>query len=432
MPVRGVVAKVLLFVSLVFLLVAPLAISLIRFGDLYYFVHYSGYASLREYWDSSLQAVSTPVMVLAAVGIAYAMAFSRNRLLLTTVATLAIYVFGTALLSVSATLANWVSQLEPTRLMPFQRLLVIYLAAYGAYALVHASTHALAHRRALDMARDGAMLAMVGIVLVVYTGSALNIVPESDRRPDPLPMSDHPAIASLERAVRLATAEAPEGTSVLVLGTVISWHDQLWAPQWTNRRLFYDDWLWYWQRDHVGAYDPETSHAYVDDASTLTSEYLRHHGIGAIVVTGSAATAAARSPLLRSLEVTEWYSVYLVDDPAPVVRASGAEVEVLDFDDHSIAAAASQPVGAFEVRHNWFPRWRAWIDGVEATITRDDGGYMQITADEPGTALRLRYVVDTWDWLGRVLAGIGVLAVAGSLWGRPFDQVRSIGWRSGR
>ena len=49
---------------------APLLFSLIRYDHLYFFVHYSGYANLREWLDSSIQAVSGPVFIAVLVGLA--------------------------------------------------------------------------------------------------------------------------------------------------------------------------------------------------------------------------------------------------------------------------------------------------------------------------------------------------------------------------
>ena len=119
-------------------------------------------------------------------------------------------------------------------------------------------------------------------------------------------MSARPEQADLEEAIRAADEAAAPGTALLVLGSALSWHQQLWAPLWTERPLFYDNWLWYWHPNHAGTpgYDFLAGHHYPDPERTLERDYLARHGIGAVVVTGphargrgrvaTPATAAAR------------------------------------------------------------------------------------------------------------------------------------------
>ena len=84
-----------------------------------------------------------------------------------------------------------------------------------------------------------------------------------------------PGIADLHAAVDQADEQAPPGTAILILGTTVSWHDQMWATLWSDRLFFYDDWLWYWQREHVGDYDPETEHAYRVDGHSWLKTFMR-------------------------------------------------------------------------------------------------------------------------------------------------------------
>ena len=65
-------------------------------------------------------------------------------------------------------------------------------------------------------------------------------------------MSARPEQADLQVAIRAADEAAAPGTALLVLGSALSWHQQLWAPLWTERPLYYDNWLWYWHPDHAG------------------------------------------------------------------------------------------------------------------------------------------------------------------------------------
>src|SRR5918993_5457676 len=126
-------------------------------------------------------------------------------------------------------------------------------------------------------------------------------------------MSARPEQADLETAIRVADEAATPGTALLVLGSGLSWHQALWAPLWTERPLFYDNWLCYWHPDQVGTpgYRPEQGNHYPDPEQTLTPEYLTAHGVGGVVVTGQAARTASRSPLLEPLG-GEGYQAYVV------------------------------------------------------------------------------------------------------------------------
>ena len=408
--------RIALAAGLTILLVAPLMIALLRFSDLYVFVRYSSYPDLTAYWDSSLQAVSSPMFCLTVAGAVFA-AFrggrDGSRVVLSV---LAMYVAGTALVVLSETAANLVSQLEATRLMPFQRLLMLYLAAYGAWRLIAAGMRAAP--KLPSYAAEVAMLGLAILVLSAYLLGWVPGIPESDRADGGIVTTGQPSMAELEAAVELADREAPPATTLLVLGGVISWHDQLWSPQWSDRRFFYDDWLWYWQTDHVGDYDPQRAHAYSDDASALQPGFLQQHAIGAVVVTGDAADDAARSPHLTALQTGTW-SAYLVNDPQPVILSEQGSVRDQQLSDSSLSGLAGEPVTRFEIRHNWYPRWSATVDGDVAEISRNDAGYMTVTVAESGTELELTYGVDAWDWLGRVLFLGGVLLSAFALiWGR--------------
>ena len=108
---------------------APLLISLIRYNDLYFFVHYSGYANLRDWLNSSLRAVSGPVFVVAVIGLLITLLIPRTLVEQMVAWTAVIYCALTAYLVLIDWPARWTEQLETTRLMPFQRLLMISLAA---------------------------------------------------------------------------------------------------------------------------------------------------------------------------------------------------------------------------------------------------------------------------------------------------------------
>jgi hypothetical protein len=387
------------------LLLAPLAIPLARFSDLYVFVRYSAYDDLSAYWDSTVQAVSSPVLILGILGGVFALVVRRDPLARAVVVVLALYMAGTVAASISL-FDSLVSQLEATRLMPFQRLLVMYLAAYGVFAVAGEVVKRL--QPAYGLAREMALLVTALVIVSSYLLSWIPGVPESDQASSPIVTTANASIHDLQTAIETADREASPGTAILVLGTVLSWHDQLWAPQWSDRRFFYDDWLWYWQTDHIGDYDPLAAHAYDRDDSTITRAYLDQHAIGAVIVTGDASQSAAASPLLTSIRPGT-YGTYLVNDPQAVMTAAGGHVSVDAFEDHFIEGTISVPARELLVRHNWFPRSTAKIDGESAAVAKNDSGYMDITAARPGTNITLEYRVDRWDWLGRILCVLGIV-----------------------
>lgn len=395
-------------IALLTLLLAPLIGSLLRFGNLYVFVHYSGYDGFWAFFDSSVEAVTWPVVILAVFGVVLAL-YDRASTSASFVAiTLIVYVTGTAIVASSATVGDLVSQLEATRLMPFQRLLTMYMAAF---AVARGSEKLLARLRASRIWIDFTVLAAALVMISAYLLAWIPGVHSSDRAVSDIVTTGDRSFADLEAAVRVADATAPAGTSILVLGTVISWHDQLWAPQWSDRRFFYDDWLWYWQTDHVGDYDPLAAHAYDRDTSALSPDYLRQHGVGSVVVTGEARQDAASSPHLTAIR-SGISDVYLVDEPVGIVSVSPGLMRS-EIGNQEISASNEGAADTFVVRHNWFPRWIASIDGEPAVITKRPDGYFDVASDQPGSELVVTYRTDVWDWFARVsLISGGVVCLA--------------------
>jgi hypothetical protein len=254
------------------------------------------------------------------------------------------------------------------------------------------------------------------VTLLAYVVVDTPGIPSSDRAMAAVPTTGVSDFAALEQAIRLADRHAPQGTAILVLGSRISWHDQLWAPQWSDRPFFYDDWLWYWQKDHVGPYDPLTEHAYDIDSATLTQSYFSQHGIGAVVVTGEAARAASRSLLLNEI-ASGTYSVYTVLGAVGIVTSGDSTAGDIEIENQRIAASFGSPVSTALVRRNWYPRWKATIGDHTAGVEKDDAGYMRVSGVGPGSLVELTYQVDAWDWMSRLLcvaglAGTGALVVA--------------------
>ena len=69
------------------------------------------------------------------------------------------------------------------------------------------------------------------------------------------------------------------------------------------------------------------------------------------------------------------------------------------------------------------------MNGERVPITRTADGYMSVPIPAGQVELTLVYGVDRWDWLGRVLMLLGMLATAGvailGLFGRQVPE----GWQ---
>jgi hypothetical protein len=401
--------RLAILIAIAGLLAAPEIVSLARFSNLYYFVHYSEYANLRDYLDSSVRAVGGPFFVLGVAGFALAWLPGTRVITRAVAVTLALYVAGTAVLVVGAGLSSLIDQLETTRLMPFQRLLWYFLAASAVEIAVIWLGGSLRKRSRLVFV-DATLIAIAAIVLLLYVVQPPSFIPVSDRGLVKMPTSAQPGIVDLDEAVHAADGAAAPGTALLVLGTLgvpLSWHDQLWAPLWSDRPVFYDDWLWYWQTKHYGAYNPQTEHAYTSDESALDGEYLQRHGIGAIVVTGDAKARAGRDSDLSLVRAGTW-DVYRMNDPTSIVTFSGTSPEDVTVENQHVVASGNIAGGEIVVRRNWFPRWRATLNGRSVDIRQTEDGYMAIAAPDEGTArIELRYGLDWIDWASRIGAIAG-------------------------
>jgi hypothetical protein len=409
------VARRLLVVAVVGgLLAAPELMSLARFGDLYAFVHYSGYDRPADYLAASIDAVSWPVATLAAMGVALGLALPRHPALKAASSSLVIYVLGTLAVSFVPAVARIAPQLEPTRLMPLQRLLMLYLAAAALWSIVR---WIMAR---VSIAPDWAATALIALAAIAILLGQTRPLPGPP--PDPaspaippvslyaVEMSGQPQQADLAAAVRAADSAAAPGTALLVLGSALSWHQQLWAPLWTERPLTYDNWLWFWSPLHAGTpgYAFQAGHHYPDPEMTLRPDFLRWHGIGAVVVTGAARATAAASPDLQPL-LGGMYDAYVVREATTVVSAPDRAELAVAYQNETITAQVAPAATTFLVRVNWFPRWSATVDDREAAIVRRADGYMDVRGQQPGNLLRLAYEVQPLDWLARGLAVTGLL-----------------------
>ncbi len=398
-------------------LAAPELISLVRFSDLYYFVHYSGYAAPRDYVRSIAQSLSLPVLAFALGGLLVAWSPMRPVTRAAAV-TLILYVLSTLTLSFGPGGGGVFEQLETTRLMPFQRLLSLYLAAVALRVV--AARIGAAIPRAVG-ASDGVQLAAIGLLLLLPMGtlapeSPRGEVPPADRSLYAIETTGQPATADFTAAIREADDLAPSGTAILVLGSAISWHQQLWAPTVAHegRAFYYDDWLWDWQTRHVGPFDSRQGHAYVPSriGEALRPEYLKRHAIGAIVVTETANKRFAEAATGLGSVRSGLFDIYAVDSPTPLVSFAGGSTSSVTVEDQRVQAEGRSEGGMATIRRTWHPRWKATVNGHQAPVTQTGDGYMEVPVPTGPVRLSLSYVVDGLDWLARILSVSGFACAA--------------------
>src|SRR5687768_1171078 len=398
------------------LLAAPELMALARFRDLYTFVQYSGYSGLIPYAMTAANAVTWPVLALGLLGLTIGLLSAQRPGTTSAAAALILYLALTATLVLFPAAANLAPQLEPTRLMPLQRLLTIYLAAVGFWIILSWVVSRIAPSRQSSRSILATLVAVAILLVQTRSSGELLLDPASPVVPPvslyPVAMSARPEQADLEAAIGAADEAATPGTALLVLGSALSWHQQLWAPLWTERALFYDNWLWYWHPDHAGTpgYAYQAGHHYPDPERALQRDYLARHGIGAVVVTGPARGAAVASPLLRPLRQGD-YDVYSVVDPATTVTFGDQNAVSRTYGNRRIEAVSERPGSPVIARVNWHPRWEATIDSERAGAERLRDGYIGIAPGAPASRAELDYSMQPLDWAARVFALIGLLGL---------------------
>jgi len=391
------------------LIAAPELLSLARFSDLYYFVRYSTYESLPDFIRASTQAVSLPVLVLALGGAAAS--WRLPGLPVARTAALALIAYVAITLGVnSAEGSTLLPQLEATRLMPFQRLLTIYLGAF----MLHALLVRFDVGGRVRVPPHAGVVGATAVLAIAVLWPAL-LIPVYHRSLWPVESTAQPAMVDFADAVTRARATAPTGTAVLVIGTEISQHQQLWAPSIAAGPFFYDDWMWYWHASHAGVYEPCCESAYATRGSALQRGYLQRHAVGAIAVAGDARPVAAASPELewRHTGPFDTYDVFAVRQPTTIVTWPGAGVIDMVVDRERLQARGAGAGGPASIRHNWHPRWQATVNGEAATVARTGDGYMSVPVPAGSVELALSYRRDAVDWIGLGAAGAGWLLAFG-------------------
>ena len=215
-----------------------------------------------------------------------------------------------------------------------------------------------------------------------------------------------------QRAIAIADQITAPDRAILVVGSGLSDHQQLWAPVVARRAFYYDDWMWYWHTRHAGPYDPRRAARYDRRrlAEIFTAAFLRRHGIGTLVVTGNARRTAARSADLEPL-LESGFSLYTVRAPASIVTFGARRPESFSLQPHLIAATDAEGGGDDAiVRRNWHPRWHATVNGVPVAVARTADGYMRVPVPHGRVALRLEYALLPMDRLARGVALVSVAA----------------------
>ena len=147
----------------------------------------------------------------------------------------------------------------------------------------------------------------------------------------------------------------------------------------------------------------------MDDVFSRT--YLRAHGIGAVVANGewnkgAAAATANLLPVWRGA-----HTPYVVVDPVPVVTIDGRSPASVSESNHRIDV--HDPAGGAElvVRQNWFPRWRARINGGEVPVERTPEGYMRVPLPAGPVHVGLAYTLQPPDAAARAAGLLGLVCV---------------------
>ena len=424
-PVSRLAMRLALVAALTAALAAPVLVGVLRFGDLYDFVRYEWYDAPAEYLRASVQALSWPVFLFAISGILAGLVLLSHPLTRAAAATLVLYCATSLAPSFALSTPGLTSNLETPRLMPFQRLLAIYLAAVAFHALATwmVSTLRVPAIPLSEILAAGAIAAMVVLPMGAFApASPPGEIPSPQRSLYPIVTTAVPEQTAFAEAIRAADRTSAAGTAILVLGSMLSWHQQLWAPFWTDRMLFYDDWLWNWHERHTAPnYDVRRGNAYAPASlrSILSREYLDRHGIGAVVVADTERTAiirrqAAQSPFLASA----WsgpYDVYTVREPRTIVTLGGANTTITDLGNERILASGKSLGTEAIVRRNWFPRWQATVNGRLVPITRTPDGYMRVPLPVGEARLELVYGVDLVDRFARLSSVLAALAIGALL-----------------
>lgn len=424
------------------LLAAPVVLALFRYNGLYFFLHYEFYDPISEYWDASVMAVTRPVVLLAiAAVVLLAVPPVGRSLRVSQGVALAgvVYVGFTLWVALSSVVPPLVEQLEAPRLMPFQRQVMIWLGATAVWIAVRWLLQWTRPVPARQVLAAGVPAAIALFMLVAHV-RPLDGIPEEQVALRDISLTGNADYANFRAAVELAEGARPDGTAMFVIGNRDDWwHEQIWAPAFTDARLYYDDWLWYWHARHAGPYNPRNGYWFPNPTDALQGSYLDDNGIGVVVVSdmyvpsGVPPRQSARSnPRLEAVGSAGEWDVYTVRDPSSIMVDGGQRPESVEIGNEEISATFAQGDGTIVLRQNWFPRWEATVNGERVPIERRDDGYMQVRAPEGPVEVRFTYAVTALDWAGRGAVVVGIVVLGMASWRGPallrrLDAPRSAG-----
>lgn len=407
--------------GLAFLIAAPVVTSLMRYSDQYFFLHYQFYEPIETYLDALKLALTDRVLLMSiATGVAFLLIFRSRRLRVSQAVALAVgmYTVFTVWVATTGNPPPLVEQLEAPRLMPYQRQLMIVLAAIGVVCVVQWLI-----KRFPFAVREIIIAALVLGLSISGIRSAASLdqdIPANEIAMYEVETVGDQRFADLEDAVHAANQVRPDGSTVFVVGNQQSWwHEQLWAPGIEYGTYQYDDWLWYWHADQTGPYDATQGYYIPNPSDAFTTEYFHRHGIGVVMVSDMwvpsgtpPRQAAAESDLLTHVGSYGSWDVYAVIDPGHVVSRGDAAPDTVVVTNQRIEATWSEGAGEIVIRQNWFPRWEARVNGKVVPIERTEDGYMRVQTGDGPASLTLDYTVTGLDWMAR---GASVIGVAGTL-----------------
>ncbi len=86
------------------------------------------------------------------------------------------------------------------------------------------------------------------------------------------------------------------------------------------------------------------------------------------------------------------YSSAYVNGAAPVIPADSknGSAEILNYDNHSVTIKASQP-GFVIINDTWYPRWKAYIEGVEVPVYKTNVMMRGVIAPKAGTIIEMKF-----------------------------------------
>jgi hypothetical protein len=311
--------------------------------------------------------------------------------------------------------------------MPYQRQLMLWFGALAVGIIVQYVARSVGGWRR-EVLFAGVMGGLAIFMLVAYV-RPLDFVPPEQvglREASTIGNVDY---ASMELAVTYAETVRPEGTTMFVIGNRDEgawWHQQLWAPSYSDARFYYDDWMWYWHALHEGPYDPVNGYWMPNPTEALTQEYLHANGVGVVVVTdmgvpyGVPPRESARSnPLLTFDESFGEWDIYTVNDPSSLITNGDSLPTEISIGNQKISARFDDGEGTVLVRQNWFPRWEATANGEAVDIIRRDDGYMELRVPQGAVDVHLEYGVTGLDWMGRAATVAGLAALGAGIWLGP-------------